>query len=353
MPRNKKSNKITTDVIVNIGLDVGYGHTKLVSSTSKEAIIFPSVMGHARNVKYGAETLAERYPGDQLTDNEGAWFVGDLAQSQLRAGEQISLNGRTSNEETGGNLLRVRLAKAAIGKLFAGESGDDVIHMVLSTGLPVDHMPDAPALKAALLGQHRIQTDNTSFIANITDVMVMPQPLGTLYSQMLKAGGNLDECYTHSRTGIIDVGRYTVDLVYDDDGEFISDRSGSREGGVYLVQERIADAYEQRFRSKADGRDVDRIIRGDGCIRVRGLEENFVDERLEAVAPLIDGTLDLARQKWGGGQFLDVIYVSGGGAPLVVDEVIAEYPQAESVTNAQTANARGYLYYAQFASQED
>jgi hypothetical protein len=79
-----------------------------------------------------------------------------------------------------GNAFRLRLAKVAIGKLVRGMWGRDVVHLRLSTGLPVDHMRDADELKESLLGQHVITTDSCEIIANITEVRVMPQPYGSI-----------------------------------------------------------------------------------------------------------------------------------------------------------------------------
>jgi hypothetical protein len=93
-------------------------------------------------------------------------------------GEPLRLRGRTASERTMGNAFRLRLAKVAIGKLMQGIRDREPVHLRL--GLPVDHMPDAGELKAALLGQHLVQTDCAELIANITEVMVMPQPYGTV-----------------------------------------------------------------------------------------------------------------------------------------------------------------------------
>ncbi len=43
----------------------------------------------------------------------------------------------------------------------------------------------------------------------------------------------------------------------------------------------------------------------------------------------------------------------GGGAELVYEQVVDAYPQTKLVPEAQMANARGYLYYANFAGRED
>src|SRR5690349_20377314 len=164
--------RIPNGGVLTIGLDIGYGVVKAV--TNEQIVAFPSVCGHARPIKFRADEIAAHYPGEQILDDEGAWFVGDLALSELPPGELLRLRGRTANELTIGNVFRQRLAKVAIGKLLAGERDGEVVHLRIATGLPVDHMHDAADLKAALLGQHFIRTDTTELVANVAEVMVMP-----------------------------------------------------------------------------------------------------------------------------------------------------------------------------------
>src|SRR5690606_9291044 len=210
---------------LTVGLDIGYGVVKAV--THDQTITFPSVMGHARELKFQQEEIASRHPGDQITDDEGRWFVGDLALSQLPTGELLRLRGRTANESTMGNGFRLRVAKVAIGRLMQGVRDGGVLHLRVATRWPTDHMRDAADRKASLLGQHLIQTDTARLIANVTDVMVMPQPYGTIYAATLADSGQVNRAHQHRRTGVCDVGTYTVDLALDDEGEFLDSESGS------------------------------------------------------------------------------------------------------------------------------
>jgi hypothetical protein len=200
----RKSQVSPVNGIVTIGLDIGYGVVKAVTNTT--SLAFPSVMGHAREIKFQQETIMAKYTGDQITDDEGHWFVGDLALAQLPPGEILRLRGRTANEATMGNSFRTRLAKVTIGKLMQGVWDGDVVHLRLACGLPVDHMRDSAELKASLLGQHIIKTDSANLIANVTEVMVMPQPYCSLYSAMLTPSGEINEHHTYMRTGVCDVG---------------------------------------------------------------------------------------------------------------------------------------------------
>jgi len=335
---------------LTVGLDIGYGVTKAISSAA-QTVLFPSVLGHAREIKFNADEIGAKYLGDQITDEDGDWFVGDLALSQVPSGELLKLRGRTSNEDTLGNVFRVRLAKVALGKLLPGRKNGDVVHVEIATGLPVDHMRGAAALKAALIGQHIIRTNDTHIIANVTKVMVMPQPYGTIYANTLTEKGEINPCHTATRTGVVDVGTYTVDVTLDDSGEYIEAESGSQEAGVYTAQERIASALERDYGEKPRYKTVEEVLRT-SCIRIDGAAFGYEDEVQEALAPLRSATVGLMSEKWQAARFVDVIYISGGGAELVFRDIKSAYKQAQIVKDSQLANARGYLNYARFQSQD-
>ena len=334
---------------VTMGLDIGYGVVKAV--TADQVVMFPSVMGHAREIKFQQEDMARRHPGDQMTDDEGDWFVGDLALAQLPPGELLRLRGRTANESTMGNAFRLRLAKVAIGKVMQGMWNRDIVHIRIATGLPTDHMRDAAQLKASLIGQHLIKTDTAELIANVSEVMVMPQPYGTIYANTLNEAGEINRQHTYRRTGVCDVGTYTVDLALDDEGEFVDAESGSVESGVYTAQERISAALERDYREKMPFKIVEEVLRT-GIFHANGQPVDYSEIVEEALAPLRSATLNLMSEKWQRGTTVDVVYLSGGGAELVVEDVREAYPQTALVQDAQLANARGYLNYARFIARQ-
>lgn len=344
------TNNRLQDSIITIGLDVGYGFTKAVAGDNA-VVLFPSVMAHSRDIKFMADEIAAKYPGDHITDEDGTWFIGDLAQAQSIEAELITLRGRTANEDTIGNVFRTRLARAAIGKLFPGIHNGEVLHIRLATGLPVDHMRDSAGLKSALIGQHAIHTDISNFVANVTECMVMPQPYGTIYSRMLKTNGELDPCHTAIRTGVVDIGRYTIDLTLDDNGEYIEPESGSAEGGVYMTLERIKGAVNGDFRISVNDKIAEEILRT-GCIRISGETINYQNVVSEAIEPVRDATLRLMNARWGTGARVDAIYLSGGGANLVHRAIKQAYRQTVLVDDSQIANARGYRNFAMFRQLE-
>lgn len=342
------NNKANPNGIHTVGLDLGFGYTKGVSDSG--TTIFPSVVSHSRDIKFMADEIASKHPGDQIVDEDGTWFVGELAFAQSLEGELITLRGRTVDEDSIGNVFRARLARAALGKLFPNITNGEALHIRLATGLPVDHMRDAGSLKSALIGQHIIQTDSTHFVANITDVMVMPQPYGTIYSRMLKPSGELDPCHTAIRTGVVDIGRYTIDVTLDDNGEYIEPESGSAEGGVYMALERIKGAVNRDYRFTPTDRQAEEILRT-GCIKVSGETVNYQDVVSQSLEPVRDATMRLMNAKWGTAARVDAIYLSGGGAHLTHRAVKKAFKQTVLVDDSQFANAIGYRNYANFKAR--
>ena len=137
----------------------------------------------------------------------------------------------------------------------------------------------------------------------------------------------------------------------DDEGEFVDAESGSVESGVYTAQERIAAALERDYREKMPFKIVEEVLRT-GIFHANGQPVDYSEIVEEALAPLRSATLNLMSEKWQRGTTVDVVYLSGGGAEPVVEDVREAYPQTALVQDAQLANARGYLNYARFIARQ-
>lgn len=341
--------------IVTVGIDVGFGVTKAVSDLLGAVDeVFPSVYGHAREIKFRAEEVAKKYPGGQITDGEGDWFVGDLAQTQLLPAELRMLRGRTGAGDELGNEVRLRLFKVAMAKLLAGRvASGDVVHVDVVTGLPVDHMRGAGRLKEALLGQHFIESDLGRFIVNVRVVRVMPQPYGVIYSQMLTAAGGIKPEYVFKRSGVLDAGTYTLDGTLDEDGEYIETGSGSVEAGLFAAQKAASEWYEGEFGEKPSYKSVELLLRT-GKIRVFGKDIDKSGDVNRWLDPTRNAAQNLASNLWGSGASLDILWLAGGGGSVVEAPIrAAGFKHAVLCANAQLAIARGYLQYGLFEQQNE
>lgn len=337
------------DVVI-AGVDIGFGATKVVALVGEHiySVVFPSTYGRGHKFHYQEEDISARYPCEQLQDENGLWFVGKLAYSQLREGEQRILRGRAVDEEALTTPFRRRIFQVAMAKILHTAHVTRPVQVYVVSGLPVDYMADADYLKRALLGDHHIKTDALEMEIDVLDVSVIPQSYGAIYSCTLTDSGQLNLSHVYKSTGQVDIGTYTVGCSLDADGEYVDVASGSVEAGIFTAHERIGAALEQQYRSKFPIDIVDEVLRT-RTLWMRGQQVNCGDLVENALEPLRAATLSLLASKWGTGAHIDVVLLGGGGATLVADVVRQAYPQTRLLDDPQLANARGYLNYARMS----
>lgn len=341
MVRKKKS----SNEVFNVGLDIGYGNIKLVADG--HTVKFPSVAGHVRDVRFGAESIARDFPNQQIEHDGYDWWVGDAALVHLSAAEQRRLRGRTTNSDEQGMQFRVLMMKAALAKLFPDVTNGDAIHFHLVTGLPVNHMSQASDLKKVLIGQHPIHTDKTNFVANVIDAAVMPEPRGTMYAFTLNEDGSLNNKYTADTTVVFNGGAVTNDVQYDKNGKFIDTYSASNRTGHHLALERLQIMMEKRYGETPDLNVLETILRNK-AIKIQGKLTHFDNEVDESLEPVRTGALQLLTDTINTALTVDRIIVSGGFALSSYEAVQSNYPQSIKSDNPLFDTAQGYFNYSMF-----
>lgn len=327
-----------------IGLDLGFGNIKAVAKN--ESILFPSVMGQAREMRFGKETLTEKYPNEQITHDNSDFFVGKLAMNHLSKNHQRRLRGRTGRNDEQGMDFRTLMMKATLAKLFPNELNGDVIQVRIVTGLPVNHMGQSSLLKTALLGQHHVQTDSTNFVADVNEVVVMPEPRGTMFAFMLTDKGKINAEYTANTTVVFNGGEVTNDVQFDREGEFIDDLSQSSETGHVLALNSLKQIYEERYGEEPTIAMLKEILHNKR-IRVFGEWESFNSEVEQALKPVREGGLQLLADTIQAGTAVDSIIVSGGIAITSFDNIKGVYKQSIKSDNPLYDTAQGYYNYSQ------
>jgi hypothetical protein len=330
-----------------VGADVGYGVTKLLS-WGFDPVLLKTIYGYGRDLGYQEAVIFAQHPGESIEVDNGTMFVGDLAASQLPQREQMSLWGREDADD-----IRVLMILAALAKMFPDVYREEPIYVRMATGLPVDHMGGAAALKTALIGRKMVHTSHCKFPVEIQTVSVMPQPSGTISAYSLNPDGTENPAYTISKLSVIDNGKRTVDISTEEEGLYVDAESGTTETGMHTAFERIAQRYEEEFGQKPKDKIVERILLDRGKFKARGEEQDWSDEVEEALWPMRDATIGLARTKLERAIEQDVILNIGGPAPLVKDLIRQEYRQAIMPASSQLTNALGYLHYGAFVAMEE
>jgi len=323
-----------------VGIDVGYGLTKVYIGPPTPPIIFPSVIGLAEALRYEGNIISDqKYNGIHLILDEGGRFIGDLAINQSRT------KWSARDRDRSGILTLILGALSQI-KL---NDGDEI---ELITGLPVEwYKQDKSLLIEKLNGEHTIHlSDSDPYKIKIIKTLVVMQPFGSYFYRLFdsKTPPDPDIEFGRSKIGVIDIGTYTTDYIIADQGQLFEPGSSSITTGMAKVFDLLRSAIRNKHRIDPTTREVEAAVKT-GKIKIRGIDteiDNELDEILIAVSNEIEGEI---ASRWAGNDHsLDLIIVAGGGASNIGPYLIDRFPQIEILEKSHITNVIGYYRYLQF-----
>lgn len=319
-----------------VGLDAGYSHTKAISGNRR--VIFPSVCGNVEEMRF---SLNDREVDAIILDEGYArWVIGDAAVEQSR------MISRREDRDWILSMEYVRLWYAALSGITTATRVD----FQAVTGLPVTYFADRQVLQDRLVGLHRIKrVGRTLQVVIVTDLIVMPQPFGTLLAACLDDHGRIVNAeIAEGRVGIIDVGGKTTGFLSVEALAEIRRETHSIESGCWEPLRLIGEDIEKQWPGLAlRDHEVIEAVRT-GQIRHYGQVQDITGIAERAIAPLAAEVVATATQRWDGGARLDAILITGGGAHLVGDQIKAAFRHAEIIEGDPVfANALGFWRYAQ------
>ena len=325
-----------------VGVDIGYGYTKAASGTNQ--VVFPSVVGKSERVRYESDLArgGESYHGGQIAviTELGDRFVGELALLQSRV--HWTLLDRSRVQDPSARLLFL----SALSELVGATSEQGAFRVV--TGLPTQWYADRDKVVEQLSGSHVLRRVNGHQIVqrfSIDELLVVPQPFGSLFSTILDAEGRIiDQELARGRLGVIDVGTFTTDYVLVDALRYIEKGSGSISTAMSKSYQLIGRSILDAFGLDLGMHEVDDVVRR-GYVTVFGEQRDIewlANPVLDAVA---EEVLARAGTLWGDGRDLDAVLVTGGGAIALGERISRRYPNARILADASMANVRGFERY--------
>jgi len=321
-----------------IGIDIGYYQTKWDREGGRKAS-FLSVSGTPDLPRFsigGSSGRIVEVPSD------GIWLVGGEAVEQSRF--------ETKREDRAWirSKLYYRLFLAAL-----AEATDETdVDVQIVTGLPLAYYSDNEVQRQLFLGEHRVRLGDRDYWQqfNVTDCVSLPQPLGTVFSEILDDDGQFVNEEYMDLLGCIDVGGKTtnVQAVNRPDPETLHEIARETffiDVGGWDLTRRIQ-VYLAKRCPDLDLRDHEiakAIIQG--WVRYHGKKVDITDTVNTMSSDLIDQIVGGATSAWGSGAQLTTVLVTGGGALLMGPRIAAQFRQARVVERPITANAEGYRRY--------
>lgn len=313
-----------------IGIDIGYGYTKAVTDGCE--VRFPSITGPAVRVQFSDSVLRSnghgtvyRLDGDA---HSGEFFCGEWAQLQ-----SPFIDAPRARERTGTDITE-RLFVAALHQLGA----DGEVSVV--TGLPVQFYGDRTKIEFQMRRTHHFYAGEQRHTVTVSQVYIMPQPVGALFYSIMNAEGRLiNTDLAKGRLAVIDVGMYTTDYTLIDHLRYVEKGSGSIDVGMGRVYDLVGAQLRDKYGLSLGLHQVDQAIR-EHCFRVNGQTLSIDDLAAPVVRDVMSRITNQARELWGNARDIDRIILAGGGAILARGHI--DYPHIMNIPDPDWANARGF-----------
>lgn len=329
-----------------IGIDIGFGFTK--ATNGKDFRVFKSIYGEAIDFQFKESLLNPKAQQDehlQVDVDNTSYFIGELAERQS-SNRQFTLD-QTQFIASSTKIL----ALAAITQFMTSDKQS----FKIVVGLPIGHYREYKAELADMLRQsHHVVTTNSKgtrkeIVIGITDVKVIPQPIGSVMDRLLNdSGKGGEQRFADEKIGIIDIGFRTSDYT-------ISDKARYSERGSLTTQNGISKAFEVIANKLKDncGINVELYRLFDavetGSIKIRGKGYDLRKITQIAFQQLAANIASDANRLWNDDWDMDAIMITGGGgsvlAPYLQPLLEGVIVPIEQDLDYRLHNVRGYLKY--------
>ncbi len=345
-----------------VAVDPGFGGFKAATIHEGQpvAAMLPSVvgvgqvdMGLLSNAlgqmgRRGRRAEQEREP-DQVSFGGVTYLIGDGVSRYAEPVDRMDMRRLADGPE-----LRALFYGALTRLLKPGEH-----RVALAIGLPVEVMTKTDlahdvlrVLRGWCVDQHHFTVNGQETTLQILDILPMAQPVGSFFAwgmdgagKWVRATGDLK-----APVGICDIGYNTVDLFGVQGGQVIGRYTEGDTRGIRRAAELLAQNIRGRY-------DMD-LARPEATALLRAKQPTLNTPEGEVnVAPLVRQAIENAgasiisfvEQRWKEGRQFAYLLFTGGGAELLREMLLRNYPHGIVLPEPVTANAVGLAKYAQRA----
>jgi plasmid segregation protein ParM len=326
-----------------VGLDHGNGWVKVKGE--QRQIVLPSYIADFAKVGASYNDVAELKLNEYVSSDykKETYVWGEDVKRVAGATSTYSQNNRYSNK-----FYQLISLFAIYEGLGTGKRFDNIL---VVTGVPSDEKgtQSETDLIESLLGTHTINGKRIE----IVEVIVLPQPLGTVMSLYLDNEGYIkDSKFQDGRVGIVDIGTGTTDL------DIVSNLR--RQDDYKSIPFGMMDIYtnvEKHLKSKGvNNISIPKIEEGWklGVYKTSDRHvTSFGEHKVKAVEDVFKYISEGISLSWKDLKAFDKLILTGGGANTFkkhfdryVDDVY-DIPK-----NPQTANVEGFFNFGQYQKSE-
>lgn len=304
-----------------ISIDEGNGNTKVV--TSKGRFGFQSVYGVSSNMidDFGGGVFKPNH--DYLLDIEDQIYaIGETVY--FRGVTPVAVHHESRVEDPFYKILFMAALALSLG-------GSCTVEPVLS--LPPRYYNRKDAVKELLCGDYSFNVFDPkqktwkrhNYIVPYELMKIIPEGMGTVCSMVLNArGGEYPNTDLHKKVvGIVDIGTYTTDLVMLDQLRLVKRGTDSIEQALSRLYEGIKEYADSEGVTIASY-ELDKVFKA-GYFLKSGNRVPLAPVTHRWAQNLSEAIVAAIRSKWNGGNDVEQIIVTGGGADTIAPWLIKSF----------------------------
>lgn len=340
-------------------LDLGNIQTKMKSDRAEK--VFPSKFGYYEDL--GNQTTSIRqserdvkeYAVNFDTDFSYAWGA-NISESKISFIDTIGFEDRYSTHE-----FRL-LCNFAIGELAKDyeEAKNGILEVDIITGVPTDEFNESAvkSIMKVLKADHNVTINGERLNVRVNEVKIIPQPVGTVYNEMLDTEGYIiNDDFEMQTISVVDCGGGTI-LIDTLNNMNLSEtgRTQVEEGAHQLYDYIIAECSKENIHLNKNA--IETIMREqhdkyfyrpnkDESIEITHAVNRAVIKYTRQLINLVNSTLKDTSN-------VDTLFFTGGGANLInKKEVEKRFQRAIFIDNSETANVNGFYKYGLATIESD
>ena len=339
--------------ILTLGLDPGFGAMKAagIGADTLQVAAVPSVVGVGETdlgmLSLGSLGRRRSRQPDRVTFGGVTYLVGEHVARYARPVQRMDFLRLSDGPE-----LRALFYDVLFRLLGNGEGERQA---ALMGGLPVGVMDDGEqarasrrTLRAWMVGQPGCTVSGYPLRLEVTDGKVMVQPAGTFFAWGMNDRGQWTrgKADLKAPVAVCDVGFNTLDAFAVQDGEVVARFTSGDTAGMRRAAELVINAVRGSYGIDLSLHEADallqeqrpRLYTPDGEADLHAL----VDQALDATAAAVVTFLE---RRWGNGRQFTHLLFTGGGAAVLSEDLLRQYPHGVVLPEPVTANAIGLARY--------
>jgi|SRR5699024_6594901 len=341
-------------------LDLGNIQTKIKSRKTEK--VLPSKYAYYEDL--GNQVTALRKGELDINEYEVnyddtfsyAWGK-DISQAKVKSFiDTIGFNDRYSSDEF------KKLVKFSIGELAKDfpVSKENILNVNVVTGVPTDEFNEnsVKTIMDVIKGDHNVTINSVSYVIRVIEVKVLPQPIGTIYNEMLDDNGYIEnEDYENETISVVDCGGGTVliDTLHDMNLSK-TERNQTEQGAHYLYDYIIADSLE--YNLSMNRNDVEKILRNQNEKYIYSPNKNEKHDITnivnKAITRYTSDLLNLVKTTLKDTSDIDTLFFTGGGANIInQSKVLKTFDRAIFINDSETANVNGFYKFGMATIESD